>query len=42
MSPTWIGFLLAVVAIPVLAPVQVSAMPAPWTVRANGEMRVLR
>lgn len=42
MSPTWIGFLLSVVAIPVLAPVQVSAMPAPWKVGAKGEMRVLR
>lgn len=42
MSPTWIGFLLSVVAIPVLVPVETNAMPAPWKARANGEMRILR
>lgn len=42
MSPTWIGFLLAVVAIPAFAPVEANAMPAPWQSRANGEMRILR
>lgn len=42
MSPTWIGFLLSVVAIPVLVPAVEREMPAPWKTRAKSEMRILR
>ncbi|HET9098865.1 MAG TPA: O-antigen ligase family protein [Acidobacteriaceae bacterium] len=42
MSPTWIGFLLSVVAIPMLVPAVEREMPTPWKSRVKSEMRILR
>ncbi|MFP5235169.1 MAG: O-antigen ligase family protein [Acidobacteriota bacterium] len=42
MSPTWIGFLLSVTAIPAFSRAASSAMPASWEARVNGETRILR
>lgn len=42
MSPPWIGFLLAAIAIPAMAPIAASAKLTQWKARASSEMRILQ